>query len=271
MAYLVSLDPGHGIGTPGKRSPDGRLREYEFNRAIAKRVEKILKARGIECVWTVTDNSDPGLTYRANSANVAGADIYVSFHANAFGNGADWTSPTGLMVFISSFGGERQKLAQKIIDAQNHLGIDSKRGVNAANFTVLTKTKMPAVLIEHGFMTNKKECEMLLDEKYRDKLALGDADGICDYLGVKYIHEEDQDKKDETINEKEEYEVADILEVMNERNPIYNNVTEIPDWGKPTVQKLIDKGLLVGEEDGLNISNEALRVFVINDRAGLYD
>ena len=52
---------------------------------------------------------------------------------------------------------------------------------------------------------------------------------------------------------------------------VYNRVFEIPDWGRPTVEKLIDKGILRGNENGLYISETLLRVLVINDRAGLYD
>ena len=52
---------------------------------------------------------------------------------------------------------------------------------------------------------------------------------------------------------------------------IYNKVEEVPDWGKATVQKLINEGLLKGNEKGLDLSYTLLRLLVINDRAGLYD
>ena len=52
---------------------------------------------------------------------------------------------------------------------------------------------------------------------------------------------------------------------------IYNKVEEVPDWGKATVQKLINKGILKGNEKGLDLSYTLLRLLVINDRAGVYD
>ncbi len=53
---------------------------------------------------------------------------------------------------------------------------------------------------------------------------------------------------------------------------VYNNIKEIPDWGRPTTQKLIDKGLYKGAgENDLNLPDNLLRTLVINDRAGLYD
>ena len=50
----------------------------------------------------------------------------------------------------------------------------------------------------------------------------------------------------------------------------YNTIADVPDWGKPTVQKLIDAGALKGTKDGLNLSEDMLRILVINDRMGLY-
>lgn len=56
-------------------------------------------------------------------------------------------------------------------------------------------------------------------------------------------------------------------------NPmIYNYIDKnMPDWAKPTIQKLVDKGYLQGNENGLNLTDELLRILVVNDRAGLYD
>lgn len=62
-------------------------------------------------------------------------------------------------------------------------------------------------------------------------------------------------------------EVADIKEKM-----IYNYIDDnMPEWARPTIQKLVDKGILKGDDGGLNLTDELLRIFVINDRAGLYD
>lgn len=62
------------------------------------------------------------------------------------------------------------------------------------------------------------------------------------------------------------------VEVAELKNPmIYNYVDDnMPDWVKPTIQKLVDKGILKGDENGLNLTDELLRILVINDRAGVY-
>ena len=51
---------------------------------------------------------------------------------------------------------------------------------------------------------------------------------------------------------------------------LYNSVAEVPDWGKATIKKLVDKGYLKGNGKGLDLSEDLLRVLVINDRAGMY-
>ena len=55
------------------------------------------------------------------------------------------------------------------------------------------------------------------------------------------------------------------------KSPIYNTLNDIPDWGRPTVAKLVNKGLIQGDGNGLNISDTMLRIVVLNDRAGLYN
>mgnify|MGYP006389998989 FL=1 len=62
-------------------------------------------------------------------------------------------------------------------------------------------------------------------------------------------------------------------ELHDLKNPmIYNYIDDnMPEWAKPTVQKLVDKGYLNGDENGLNLTEETMRILVINDRAGLYE
>jgi N-acetyl-anhydromuramyl-L-alanine amidase AmpD len=72
---------------------------------------------------------------------------------------------------------------------------------------------------------------------------------------------------------KEIAELKKIVETIAKSTEIvYNKIDDVPEWGKPTIQKLIDKGLYKGaSESNLNLSESLLRTLVINDRAGLYD
>ena len=185
---VVVLDPGHGASTAGKRSPDGTLREYELNRDIAYRMRDILKANGITVYMTVSDKtSDPSLASRVNYANSVGADIFVSVHANAFGNGVDWEDQAkGWEIYYYATSSVGKKLAQYIHDANypssgTNIGIND-RGIKTANFYVLKYTSMPAVLIEHGFYTSSTEIKLLKSSTWRQKAAQLDANGIMNFF-----------------------------------------------------------------------------------------
>lgn len=88
MAKLVCIDPGHGINTPGKRTPViselGRsIKEYEFNKPVAYYLRQELERCGFRTMLATVDDNDTPLRTRTNRANAAKADIYVSIHYNA--------------------------------------------------------------------------------------------------------------------------------------------------------------------------------------------
>lgn len=97
----IFIDNGHGQTTAGKRSPDGRFLEYKFNREIAGRIVADLQNKGFDATLLVPEADDISLAERCRRVNavcqsVGSANvILVSIHANAFGNGKEWTSPTG--------------------------------------------------------------------------------------------------------------------------------------------------------------------------------
>ena len=180
---VVILDPGHGKSTGGKRSPDESLMEYEFNRDVAKRTKKILESKGITVLMTVSDDTDVSLSERCSIANNSNADIFVSFHANAFGNGVDWeNNVSGWEIYYYNTSKYGKVLAEYIKEANiPELGLKN-RGVKTANFAVIKNTDMPAVLIEHGFYTNETEVELLKSSSWRQKAAECDANGILNFL-----------------------------------------------------------------------------------------
>ena len=100
MAYLVCIDPGHAKNTAGKRSFDGTLREYEFNRDVAKRLKSHLERHGIKTMYSCNPESpvDASTYSRCKAANEAKADIFVSVHANAYGS--VWNDANGWEVYF---------------------------------------------------------------------------------------------------------------------------------------------------------------------------
>lgn len=182
----IVIDAGHGPDTPGKRSPDGSLREYQFNSVVAQYVaDDLLHGyEGVEILFTHDDSRDVPLKERTDRANEWGADLYVSIHANASGD--TWSDAQGIETYVYT---SRPPAAMKLAEAvQQHLVRMTgrrDRGVKSANFHVLRETRMTAILVECGFMTNMVEAAFLKTDDFRKKCALAIAAGIAETYGLK--------------------------------------------------------------------------------------
>lgn len=192
----ILLDPGHGINTPGKRSPDGRFLEYRFNREVSRLIISDLLDRGFDCETIVPEETDISLQERCARVNrhcrQLGINnvILVSIHANASGNGKEWTSPSGWSVYTSVGNTRADLLATHLADAaRKHLpnmiirsdysdgDIDFEE-----SFYILRHTLCPAVLIENGFFTNVQEVQFLLLRSGTRAIADLHVEGIVEYL-----------------------------------------------------------------------------------------
>jgi N-acetylmuramoyl-L-alanine amidase len=183
--FKVCLDPGHGADTAGKRSFDGTLREFEFNRDVANRIKKYLEKAGVQVVITAATDKDVTLGQRCRIANNAKADLFVSIHANAAGT--TWNEARGWEIFVCKKGGKAEKLAEAIHKASLPcLGLKDRGVKENKELYVLKNTDMPAVLIEHGFYSNKDECALLKSSEFREKCAIADTKGILNYLGIPF-------------------------------------------------------------------------------------
>ena len=186
----ICLDPGHGTAEMNQ-SPDGRYIEYKFALDMGGRIRKHLTRCGFDVKLTKEDESTPGLSARANVANTWGADLYVSLHSNATGGGGWNAGASGWTIWICALGGEREKAARAILASTKEAGIKTFGSeLYTSNFTVLTATKMPAVLIEYMFHTHQDDVKLLLQDEYREKMAVATAKGICRYYDEPYVEEE---------------------------------------------------------------------------------
>ena len=181
---VVCIDPGHGATTGGKRAFDGTLLEWEFNRNVAYKLKSVLESNGIECVMTVAkdDRTDPSLQDRVAVANQnKNVDLFVSIHANAYGS--SWNSANGWEAYSYTKGGVSE-LAGKFVEAAKIASIPEikARGNKYSDFYVIKNTEMPAILIEHGFYTNKTEVEYLKSDSFRERFAKADAEGIINFF-----------------------------------------------------------------------------------------
>ena len=197
MPKLIALDNGHGIRTPGKRTPkwtDGTksiytkndfMHEWEFNRGVVKRLKVELESNGFRVLEVSPTDIDTSIIRRTRAANLAKADIYVSVHANALGN--VWNDKVNGIETLTSGKGESLALG-KIL--QKHMVWASglrDRGLKDGSWLGVVKgTHMPAVLVECGFMDNPAEAKMLNMSEYRQQMAVALCKGICEYYNVVY-------------------------------------------------------------------------------------
>lgn len=177
----IMLDAGHGYNTAGKRSPDG-MREYEFNRAVAEGVKDLLDNYKEITVFTAhSDERDVPLKERTDKANQLEVDCYLSIHANAFETG--WNEVRGIETYIYlTKPKEAAELARKIHNSLISATAMKDRGVKTADFHVLRETKMTAVLVECGFMTNREDAALLRSTAYRKLCAEAIVKGLQEHF-----------------------------------------------------------------------------------------
>ena len=210
MIYKIAVDNGHGIDTPGKRTPGpvdgvGRVvHEKEFNRPAADAFISACARQGFSTVDCAPGWDDVPLTQRWEAANAFGADAFVSFHYNAAGE--DWVeNATGIEVVYSQYAGERtHDLARNVLNelllVRNQVDRGTKSDIQQVGFNiaVLHQTAMPAVLIEAGFMTSHKEAQYMLDTAFQHDIAEAATRGLCAWLNVPYIAPEATAPPEET-------------------------------------------------------------------------
>jgi N-acetylmuramoyl-L-alanine amidase len=187
MGYKIGIDDGHGYETAGKRTPDG-YRENLFNEKVKKFLINELKRNGFSYVDCSPMTSDNSLQDRCNRANNNKVDIFISIHANAYGEGG-WNSADGIETYYYPGSSSGKKLATLIQTELLKGTKQDNRGVKSANFYVLRNTKMVAVLVEAAFMTNKREAELLKSSAFQKETAQDICRGVCKYFSKSYVKE----------------------------------------------------------------------------------
>lgn len=181
----IFIDAGHGINTPGKRTPDNE-REWTFNNIVAIAFENRMKEyEGVSLTRTDdrTGKSDIPLATRTNAANKANADIYISFHHNAFQS--KWGTHTGVEIYYSKGSVKGLALAKAVQPALVKAYGLRDRGLKTNNFHITRETKMPAILIEGGFMDSSIDIKKLRDKKVLENAGILIADAVASHLKLK--------------------------------------------------------------------------------------
>ena len=191
----ILIDNGHGHNTPGKRSPDGKFREYAYNREIAKRIVADLIDRGYNAELLVPEDNDISLEERVRRVNALCSAhgksnvILVSVHVNAAGNGSKWTNATGWSVYTCKGQTASDKLAECLCEAAiknfpgKRIRTDYSDGDSdwEENFYILRHTLCPAVLTENFFMDGL-DLEFLQSKAGKQAIVDTHVVGIIEYL-----------------------------------------------------------------------------------------
>lgn len=204
MAILTNdtiiLDDGHGLYTPGKRSPifpsDSGLKsetgnfmhENEFNRAVVKYLGEHLLRNKFKVINVAPTDEDTPLSTRVAIANKAKAGLYISVHANAMTS--NWGKAKGVETFAYT-DSAKSKLIGSIIHKHVKGGTPQvDRGLKNGDWLyIVRKTDMPTILVECGFMDNLEEVKLLLSDEYRRETAKEIALAVCEIYERTFIDE----------------------------------------------------------------------------------
>jgi N-acetylmuramoyl-L-alanine amidase len=204
---VIAIDPGHGGQDTGTQNKALKLNEKTFTLDVALRLRALLQKEGYKIIMTRTDDRFIPLPDRAEIANKAGADLFISIHFNSVeGASTVFGSETYAMTpqyqrSTSTSPSEKDPGARLAYPGNNNdpwnvvlgysiqnqllnkLGSED-RGFKRARFAVLRFVNAPAVLVESGYLSNAAEARKICTAAYRDSIAEGIAAGIKAYAAV---------------------------------------------------------------------------------------
>lgn len=191
---ILLIDNGHGIETPGKRSPDGRLLEYKWAREVAQLIADKANAEGIQTRMITPEENDVSLGERTRRVNGychrygAKNCVLISIHVNAAGSGREWKNASGFSAWVAPNASANSKRLAKILWQHfNRAGLRGNRVIAlgyywTGNFAICRDTKCVAVLTENLFQDNKEEVNYLLSPIGKDKIASLHISALLEYL-----------------------------------------------------------------------------------------
>ncbi len=184
---LIVIDAGHGGKDPGAVSPN-KKREKDFNLTVSKKFDEKLKALGYNTIMTRDTDVFIDLYERPRIANDNYADVFVSVHANAFSNNR---AIEGIEVlYAPSYDPQTKKelphhfskmMLEELLKAT---GAKSRGTIKRPKLVVLRESKMPAVLVEGGFLTNAREEKLLYTDDYQNKIVDAMVKGVERYFEI---------------------------------------------------------------------------------------
>jgi len=187
---VIVIDPGHGGDDPGAQNSG--LKEKDVNLDISLRLRKALESKGCKVILTREVDKDfflPGfvkgrmakraeLNQRINLGSENNADLFISVHANSFPQRNSY----GMETYYHLNSSPGKALAELIQEQLTLIQPDNKRKAKAGDYYLINQSKMPAVIVEVGFISNPRERKLLMLDNYRDLVAVAIGTGIEHYF-----------------------------------------------------------------------------------------
>jgi N-acetylmuramoyl-L-alanine amidase len=187
LGKTVVIDPGHGGSDPGTIGCTGTL-EKDVALAISKKIHVLFQQAGAKAILTRQWDQDLGdprnpdkesdLQKRVEIAQEARADVFISVHLNHFSDRSEY----GAQVFYQRGSVEGKKLAECIQPRLNAVLVDSGRQALAGDFYLCRNVRVPAVIVEVGFLSHPEEEKRLQDDEYQARAAWAIYSGVVSYF-----------------------------------------------------------------------------------------
>lgn len=187
---IIVIDAGHGGQDPGAQFHG--LKEKDINLDITLRLQKALEIKGCKVILTRDADKDffapklvtgrmakrIELNQRIDIATQNNADLFISIHTNSYPQGSSY----GMETYYHLNSAPGKALADRIQNRLVAIQPDNKRKAKAGDYYLINQTKMPAVIVEVGFLSNPRERSLLQKAQYKDSVAQAIAKGIEDYF-----------------------------------------------------------------------------------------
>ena len=223
--YKVALDAGNGGSDPGAVYNDRQEKDDTLDLTLA--VGDILKKNGVDVFYTRTNDEYETPFKKATDANNSGADLFVSIHRNSSEKPNQYS---GVETLVYNDSGFKSEVARNINNQLENVGFKNLGVDTRKNLVVLKRTKMPAVLVEAGFINNEKD-NYIFDQEF-DKVANAIADGILESIPASARNNNNShsnnnnnnnNKNDNTSNNNRNDNISNNNRNDNNRNDNINN------------------------------------------------
>jgi len=248
----IFIDAGHNYSNWNTGAVGNGMREQDITFEVARDLAEILRRAGFETMLSrptlqtnLGHDNNSAVNARWQMSNAWGADYFISLHVNAAGG-------TGAEAFYWDVTAE--EFSRTVLETYcREMGLRNRRNVLTSQWGVIRQTQCPAMLFELAFIdSSAANPDVNILRNRRGDMAMALAKGFFEYFGASLEDNGGDDKGGETPMR-------------------FNGIDELPEWARPTISQLVQLGHLRGDGAGLDLSMDMVRIFVVLDRAGVFD